>query len=1170
MRWLLAVPIYLVMAVAYAHAPQGTQLSAREVADKASAESKAQQLIQWQVDGSIRMTAPMQDMQAIISPHGITLHSVDEAGDAAFGWRLTQLGRETGLVPVSERGSVGRRGDVVVLLRQEVIEEYRASAEGIRQDFVLPRKPVGDGALTLELAVQGAELAALDDGGSGDIARHTINDQAIGITMADGRELHYHALHVTDADGRHLPAQMHVADAGRLRITVDDAQARYPLRIDPTFTDADWMAIAEPGFNGPIYAAVVGGGNLYVGGGFTAANGGVLANYIAVWNGSAWSTLGSGMNHLVHALVWDGTAQRLYAGGYFTTAGGTPASRIAVWDGSAWSALGSGLSNYVNALAWDGAAQRLYAGGRFTTAGGTAVDNIAVWNGSAWSALAAGVNNEVRALAWDGATQRLYVGGRFTTAGGIPASHFAAWNGSTWLVLGSGINGPVFALLWDGVAQRLYAGGSFTAAGGTSAKNIAVWNGSAWSALGSGLGNLGNYVNALAWDGAAQRLYAGGDFVSWVGGAEVNNIAVWNGSAWSALGSGLNNEVLALAWDGAAQRLYAGGKFRAAGDTGADNIAAWDGSVWSTLGSSMNSEVHALVWDGAAQRLYAGGFFSTAGGTAADRIAVWNGIAWSALGSGMGTGTNDYVYALAWDGAAQRLYAGGRFTTAGGTSAKSIAVWNGSAWSALGSGMNNLVSALAWDGAAQRLYAGGYFTEAGGTSANRIAVWNGSEWSALGSGMDATVAALAWDGAAQRLYAGGFFSTAGGTAADRIAVWNGIAWSALGSGMGTGTNDYVYALAWDGAAQRLYAGGRFTTAGGTSAKSIAVWNGSAWSALGSGMNNLVSALAWDGAAQRLYAGGYFTEAGGTSAKNIAVWDGSAWSALGSGMNGTVAALAWDGAAQRLYAGGYFTMAGDKPAAIAYAQFETPQAPLNVIATPASILFGETSTLSTSGGSGSGTVSYAVTAGDTFCEVGGATLTGKGLGTCTVTATKEASANYLQATATVEVTITPKVDLEIAKDANRTTAQIGDTVVYSIVVANIGPNDVAGAGISDNPPATLTDVEWACVPPPVSSVVCPPAPHDAGTGPMNVLIDLAANGYLRYDLSGVVQGVIGAQIDNTASVAVPEGITDPEDGNDSASASVLIVPVGLFADGFESVGKPMAVPAAEKTRIRPRE
>ena len=33
----------------------------------------------------------------------------------------------------------------------------------------------------------------------------------------------------------------------------------------------------------------------------------------------------------------------LYAGGGFTTAGGVPANYIAKWDGSAWSALGSGM-----------------------------------------------------------------------------------------------------------------------------------------------------------------------------------------------------------------------------------------------------------------------------------------------------------------------------------------------------------------------------------------------------------------------------------------------------------------------------------------------------------------------------------------------------------------------------------------------------------------------------------------------------------------------------------------------------------------------------------------------------------------------------------------------------------------------------------------------------------
>jgi hypothetical protein len=43
------------------------------------------------------------------------------------------------------------------------------------------------------------------------------------------------------------------------------------------------------------------------------------------------------------------------------------------------------------------------------------------------------------------------------------------------------------------------------------------------------------------------------------------------------------------------------------------------------------------------------------------------------------------------------------------------------------------MNALAVSGST--LYAGGYFTTAGGSAANYIAQWNGSSWSALGSGM---------------------------------------------------------------------------------------------------------------------------------------------------------------------------------------------------------------------------------------------------------------------------------------------------------------------------------------------------------------------------------------------------------------------------------------------------
>jgi hypothetical protein len=171
--------------------------------------------------------------------------------------------------------------------------------------------------------------------------------------------------------------------------------------------------------NGGVEALAVSGTNLYAGGSFTTA-GGLTANCIAKWNGSAWSALGSGMGGApdpsvppdVRALAVTGTD--LYARGYFTTAGGVGANRIAKWNGSAWSALGSGMDWTVEALAvsWT----NLYAGGAFTTAGGTTANYIAKWDGSAWSALGSGMDGSVTALAADGA-KRLFLGGTFYFAG---------------------------------------------------------------------------------------------------------------------------------------------------------------------------------------------------------------------------------------------------------------------------------------------------------------------------------------------------------------------------------------------------------------------------------------------------------------------------------------------------------------------------------------------------------------------------------------------------------------------------------------------------------------------------------------------------------------------------------------------------------------------------------
>src|SRR5439155_26291772 len=114
-----------------------------------------------------------------------------------------------------------------------------------------------------------------------------------------GRKVAYSRLRVTDATGKELSARMEViksnsesrkqkAEMAALVVLVNDAEAVYPVRIDPTFSDANWISMGGiPGADDQVYAAVVdGSGNLFIGGSFTVV-GDVIANHIAKWNGGA-------------------------------------------------------------------------------------------------------------------------------------------------------------------------------------------------------------------------------------------------------------------------------------------------------------------------------------------------------------------------------------------------------------------------------------------------------------------------------------------------------------------------------------------------------------------------------------------------------------------------------------------------------------------------------------------------------------------------------------------------------------------------------------------------------------------------------------------------------------------------------------------------------------------
>jgi len=360
--------------------------------------------------------------------------------------------------------------------------------------------------------------------------------------------------------------------------------------------DEYWSSLGNPMLS-IIYAlARDSSGILYAGGAPSSP-------YISQWNGTTWSAVGGGMggaffdDKSVHALATDASGN-LFAGGGFTTAGGVAANRIAKWNGSAWSPLGSGIGGSgttVYALALEGSGtpspsdserqsqsrstdsgQVLYAGGYFTTAGGVSAICVAKWDGTNWSPLGNGTDGAVKALLHDG-SGTLYAGGEFAKAGGLSAKGIAKWNGASWSALGTGINGYVYALALDTSRQYLYAGGLFNTAGSASAKNIARWDLSTntWSALGSEM--LDDIVRALALD-ANGNLFVGGEFRT-IGGTSVQHIAQWNPTtnSWSALGSGTDAWVFALLMDRVSPTpaLYVGGQFAHAGGKSALAIAKW-------------------------------------------------------------------------------------------------------------------------------------------------------------------------------------------------------------------------------------------------------------------------------------------------------------------------------------------------------------------------------------------------------------------------------------------------------------------------------------------------------------------------------------------------------------------------------------------------------------------
>ena len=365
---------------------------------------------------------------------------------------------------------------------------------------------------------------------------------------------------------------------------------QFPLAVGPT---SDVHTIT-----------VIGDEHLFVGGGFQSCNeGSVLTPYIAIYKDNAWSAVGGGMDGYVGtSVMYDGN---VYFAGPFTRyymkddRFPYTAHRIASYNlttgliSAAGAVVASTTSaNYAELRVFNDIMYLLIPASRVST---SMVGSIAKLNGDLFESMHGGFDRDrhqsvmgfqpsLAATVYVNGT--LYAGGSFSMQGERQhANNVARYDPETgWSVLGNG--------LFDGTVSTMVDLDGFLLVGGTFTRS---WNRT-----------------------------SGGDVVS------LNGLALWNGDEWLApfptLSASAVVTSIVVDWNGSRRYVFVGGRFSTAGTVACNNVCMWDGEKWNALGLGVAYETTTPIINDMklyGGRLYVGGYFNSAGGIVVRNLAVW-------------------------------------------------------------------------------------------------------------------------------------------------------------------------------------------------------------------------------------------------------------------------------------------------------------------------------------------------------------------------------------------------------------------------------------------------------------------------------------------------------------------------------------------------------------------
>jgi hypothetical protein len=258
----------------------------------------------------------------------------------------------------------------------------------------------------------------------------------------------------------------------------------------------------------------------------------------------------------------------------------------------------------------------------------------------------------------------LYSTGFFTRICDEPAGYIARWDNNSWQAASIDIEDP-------GHALRVINDQMFIAKYVESIDSnwVYFYDNAGLQTLGagvylttaSGFSELPNMYDIIEYDG---KIVACGEFDR-VGSESIQGIMQWNGSKWESLGTGLSDHITGTAaviyphqMMVYKDELYVVGNFKYAGDVEVNGVAKWNGSEWSAMGEGFNNTLYGInVYK---DQIIVGGSFSKSGETHVNCIAKWDGEKWIDLGFGFtSTSAFDYIFVHSLEIIDELLYIGG-------------------------------------------------------------------------------------------------------------------------------------------------------------------------------------------------------------------------------------------------------------------------------------------------------------------------------------------------------------------------------------------------------------------------------------------------------------------------------------------------------------------------------